>query len=468
MLTTAWPPSIRIRLTIWYSAILACGLILFAVAVWILLKHALYAELQQSLTERTSSLRSFIVNESSEPEVHLTEELEEYCRALPMGTYFWISDAGQHKIFASNPAFQLPSSNAADSSYSPWRVWSLPRYLVSHQSTTVGGSQYQITGAMSTREARSILHELRLLLFTLLPVVLLIAAIGGFVLSRRALRPVDEITMAAQMLSIRDLSGRLPVARTGDELQRLSETWNSMLDRLQDAVQRLSRFTQDASHELRTPLAIIRSTAEIASRRSRTEESYRGALQQVVEESDRLTALIEDLLMLARGEQTSQPEMQRFSLSAMVSDVCHAMTALAREKAIRLTTDLSVGDASIYGNASLLRRLLVVLIDNALKYSPPASVITVRLKAHGEVAELSVEDQGLGIAEGEQAHIFERFYRGEAAREAWSNGAGLGLSLAASIARQHDAEIEVTSEPGQGSIFTIKFPAHSAQPLSIA
>ncbi len=439
--------SIRVRLTLWYSAVLACGLLLFAAFIWLLLKHSLYKGLESDLAERTRSLAVFVKGELSEPGVHLAEELDEYSRGLPDNTHFALFDEGGAQVFASQKHGRLPGA----------RRFKHEQFLRSDATFSLDSRRYLIQTAISTKQAEFILQQLRLLLLTLSPVVIALASLGGFLLSRQALKPVNEITDAARTLSINDLSQRLRVPRTGDELQHLSETWNSMLDRLADAVGRLSQFTQDASHELRTPLAIIRSTAEIASRRSRAERDYVAAFQQIIAESDRLTLLVQDLLALARGDSLSSPQMQLLSLTSLVRDVCGELRAVADARGIRMIEQLPATEFTIMGNHALLRRLLIVLLDNAITYSSPHGTVRIQLHEMDKKVHLEVADGGIGISEVDLPKIFDRFYRGEAARQAWQDGAGLGLSLAAAIARQHGAEVRVESKPGAGSTFTVAF-----------
>lgn len=440
--------SIRVRLTLWYSTVLACGLLFFAGSIWLLLKQSLYRDLQGELADRTRSLTAFIKEELSESGGHLGEELEEYSHGLPSGTYFAFFDELGTEVFASKKDLRWPGVNAVAQEH----------YLLKEDALSLDSHRYRIETAISTQQAESILRQLRLLLLTLTPAVIALATLGGFLLSRQALRPVNEITSAARTLSINDLSQRLRVPQTGDELQYLSETWNSMLDRLADAVGRLSRFTQDASHELRTPLAIIRSTAEIASRRPRAEQDYVTAFQQIITESDRLTLLVQDLLSLARGDSLSKPEMKPLCLTGLVQDVCGELRSIAAANNISIVEQIPHSEFAIVGNRALLRRLLIVLIDNAMNYSRPQGTVEVRMQEAGAMVRVEIADQGIGIIESDLPRIFDRFFRSDAARQAWQDGAGLGLSLAATIARQHGAELEVQSKPGIGSTFAVLFP----------
>lgn len=431
--------SIRWRLTVWYSLALAAGLALFALAAWSLMSHNLYSDVDGRLAGGVNSLENFVNAELAEPGVQLTEELEEYAQALPSGTSFELRNDRGAMVFASR--------RSSGHSY---------RSLV--RAIPIHGHQWQVEISESLDPVESILNRLRSLFLMLIPVVVAVASLGGLWLSRRALKPVDDITAAARSIGIANLSERLAVPETGDELQRLSETWNGMLSRLEDAVKRLSRFSADASHELRTPLAVIRTTAEIAGRRSRSEEAYREALAQIVNESERMTHLVEDLLFLARCDSsTLEMPMSTIQLAPLVEHLCAQCKPLAQSKDIRLTCRMPEENAPVLGNEQAIRRLVLVLLDNAIKYSSLGGEVNVSLRERGDQLHLEIRDTGPGIPNSELTRIFERFYRAPEARDSSQAGSGLGLSLAAGIAQQHHARIEVESAPGRGSTFRVLF-----------
>ena len=245
--------------------------------------------------------------------------------------------------------------------------------------------QFELDGELFDLEVRApmegVLHTLELLRFLLLgliPVVIAIACVGGAWLSGRALKPVNDIAAAALTISIENLSARLPVPETGDEIARLTEVLNTMLGRLESAVRTLSQFVADASHELRTPLALIRTTAELALRRARPAEDYRDALHEIAAETERMTQLVEDLLVLARSDTgTAEMPLEPVDVRETVEGVCAEMRRLAELRQMQLKMTLGsaapvVGEprpAAIAGNRPALHRLFLVLLDNALKYS---------------------------------------------------------------------------------------------------
>ena len=317
----------------------------------------------------------------------------------------------------------------------------------------VDGQAYDLEVGASIKSTRHTLDLLGLLLLSLSPIVIVIACAGGAWLSRRALKPVTDITAAALTISIENLSERLPVPGTGDELEKLTEVLNTMLARLESAVQTLSQFVADASHEFRTPIAVIRTSAELALRRARTPEVYRDSLQEIVAQAERMTTLVEDLLALARVDEMP---MVPLDLRELLSGVLAEIRNLAEFRGITITALLGDDGAMISGNRPMLHRLLVVLLDNALKYSVPGGEVRVTLSG----TSVEIRDFGIGIGEGDLPHIFKRFYQADKARS--QGGYGLGLSLAESIVKAHGGEIRVSSAPGTGSTFTLILNAGEA------
>jgi two-component system heavy metal sensor histidine kinase CusS len=423
----------RARITAWYAFALAAGLSLFAATIWLSMQSSLTASLDATLADHSRSLAQFVRMELESPHPHhLTTELREFSQGLPQGIAIELSGGRGEILFSS-----LKTPYVRQRSYS--------------QHVIIVNQPYDIHVLGSMEPIDETLGRLRTLLLACTPLVILIAASGAYWLSRRALRPVTTIIDAAQTISIDNLSHRLAVPQTGDELQRLSETWNSVLAHLEAAVNRLSQFTADASHELRTPLALIRATAELAARKSRSPETYRAALHEVVAEADRMAQLVEDLLFLARcdagaGEMPHAP----LDLAGIVNEACATISPLAVSKGVHLATNLN--PAATTGNEAALRRLTLVLVDNAIKYTRDGGHVEVSLNAN----RLTVVDTGIGIDPEALPHIFERFYQADPARS--QSGYGLGLAQAQSIAARHGAIIQVTSKPGEGSVFEVIFP----------
>jgi len=444
--------SLRFRLTVWYALVLAAGLSLFSALIWLSLRQRLMEEIDLDLAARASQFERYFANESSHAAPgQLHDELEEFCQALPPSSYVELRGAAGF-------AFQYPQGAPRPES----SVRTLRREFTFNQEV------FSLEIAAPIANAQHTLDLLRLLLWSTIPVVILIACLGGAWLSVRALKPVNDIAAAAHMISIENLAERLPVPETGDELARLTEVLNTMFARLEAAVKTLSQFAADASHELRTPLAVIRTTAELALRRERTPESYRDSLQEVATEAERMTRLVEELLILARSDAaTAEMPLGAVDVSEVLADVCDEMRSLAQMRQIYIRPDVSGGGAAIVaGNRLALHRLFLVLLDNALKFSRPGGEVIFKVENIDSRVLVTIEDFGVGISKNDLPHIFERFYRAEEARA--GAGHGLGLSLAKNIAHVHGASIEVHSTEGVGSRFTVVFAARDGRPALTA
>ncbi|MEP7355579.1 MAG: ATP-binding protein, partial [Acidobacteriota bacterium] len=323
-----------------------------------------------------------------------------------------------------------------------------------HSTFADRGELYATIVGTSLENVDETMRELRNLTIATIPVVLLIAGLGGYWLSRKALSPVDEITQVARSISEQNLSARLPVPRTGDELERMSQAWNDVLDRLESALERIRRFTADASHELRTPIALIRGSAELSLRRDRDPQEYRKTLSEIQTHAERMTELTDSLLTLARADAIglSMP-LETEDLARLVRQTVQEATPLAVERRIQLQTHVPATSISAPVNLAGIRRLLLILIDNALKFTPPDGQVTVSVSEDSGGVVLAVSDSGPGMEPAVLSQIFERFYRADTARG--SSGTGLGLPIAKLIAQAHAASIEVDSVPGHGSTFQV-------------
>jgi two-component system heavy metal sensor histidine kinase CusS len=449
--------SIRVRLTLWYSLVLLAALTLFGWGIWLTAGNRLMASVDTALMEQAKGVITVIRNEidPAHPE-QLQEELTEYAQATPDGNLIEVRDQQGRQILSSKVvALEKAGVQSPFGDQKSGRA----HYRTYVTKAQVKGSPFQILVATPLRETRSILRQLHLLLLSTAPLVLLIAALGGYWMSRRALAPVDQITEAARSIGIQNLSRRLIVPATGDELQRLSETWNDMLARLESAVKRLSQFTADASHELRTPIALIRTTAELTLRRERSADTYREALSEIAAESERTTRLIEDLLLLARADAGLPTlPLENVELTPLVRDICEQGQVLAEARQLQISTDLPEEPVFVRANDPALRRLLLLLVDNAVKYTPAGGQITVSVGQDRAGATLAVHDTGIGIPDSALPHVFERFYRADESRNRDAGGAGLGLSIAKWIAERHHASLEAESVLGQGSTFRVRFP----------
>jgi heavy metal sensor kinase len=305
-------------------------------------------------------------------------------------------------------------------------------------------------------EVQEAIHGFQITLLVLIPAVLLVACTGGYWISRHALKPVDQIIRNADAISADNLQARLDLPPAGDELTRLSHTLNKMLDRLESAFRQITRFTADASHELRTPISLISTTAEVALLKKREVAEYEEALQQIFIESERTTALIEKLLTLARADSGQQTvHFQPLDLREELRDPIAQARLLAESHGLQFEASLPADPMPMRGDSDLLQRMTLILLENAVKYTQSPGTVSLSLSSKTENVMLEVQDTGIGIAEEDLPHIFERFYRADKARG--QGGTGLGLAIAKWIASQHQAEIQVESSPAKGSRFRVIF-----------
>jgi heavy metal sensor kinase len=319
--------------------------------------------------------------------------------------------------------------------------------------------------ARSETPMRQELQDLLLILLLGLPIGVAIAGLGGYLLARRALAPVDRMAERAQSITADRLSDRLPVDNPGDELGRLATVFNQTLGRLESSFEQMRRFTADVSHELRTPLTAIRSVGEVGLREHRSDEAYRGIIGSMLEEVDRLSGLVDRLLTLSRVE-TGQARLlvEGIDLAELADNVVTHLGVLAEEKGQTVDVE-TVGDPRCLGDRLMLRQALINLVDNAIKYTPSGGRVLLRTfeVSPGAVA-LEVSDSGPGIAAGQSAHVFDRFYQGRRSESGEPSGVGLGLAIAKWAVEVNGGRLSLESGRGQGCTFRMTLPRAGARP----
>jgi heavy metal sensor kinase len=460
--------SIGVRLTLWYLAIFALAQILFGAGMWLILRHNLYDLVDDALEGQVDDLKNFLQSQPSDRSIaKLREEVNETYAIEHSGDYLEIYAENNQLIYRSafveaHPSTLLPPDQVQGPTMRNRRIDHRPFRFV-FQKLEINGHVYTVEMGISAEDAVETLHLFRFYLLMFAPLLLLVAAGGGYWLSRRALSPVDALVRSAREVSGTNLSGRLQKLETGDELQRLSDTLNEMLDRIESAFERITQFTADASHELRTPVSLIRTEAELALRRSREETEYQEALRHILLEAERTTTLIEQLLSMARADSGRETlHLQPVDLGPTLRTVVSGWQQIAIIRNLQFSSSIDASDSFVMGDETLLRRLADILLDNAFKYTPSPGWVHLSLGRKGESAVLTVHDSGVGIAEQEQGRIFERFYRVDKARSREQGGAGLGLAIAQWIVTQHRGSIAVESTPGQGAAFRVQLPFTAA------
>lgn len=458
--------SIGMRLTLWYFVIFALAQTVFGVGMWILLRHHLYDLVDDSLEDQTQDLRNFMQAQKKEASIaKLQEEVNETYTLEHSGDYLELyTDEGAliyRSTFLQSHRVTLPANHGTHAVFGNTRI-GRRHFRFTLQKFEANNHVYTAMMGTPTNDVIETLDLFQSSLLMLAAALFLVAAGGGYWLSRRALAPVDSLVQTAREISGANLDNRLPKLETGDELQRLSDTLNEMLGRIETAFSRITQFTADASHELRTPVSLIRTEAELALRRSRDETEYKESLRHILLEAERTTSLIEQLLTVARADSGRETlHMQPFNLAQTLSRVVDDWRQVATVRGLQFSADI-VEDARVLGDEAALRRLAEILLDNALKYTPSPGKIHLSFHQRGDRAVLTVQDSGVGIAPEEQEKIFERFYRVDKARSREQGGAGLGLAIARWIVTQHRGSLALESQRGQGAIFRAELPAIAA------
>lgn len=446
--------SLRHRLIVWHASVFAVGLLGFACVIWMGARQILDSEIQRWLSTQAEGLDRFLHLElKGTDEAAVLEEAREFSTGLPRGSGVQLFNA-EGRLLLSRPPVSINQSPAEGGSIV---LLEGRRARLISQATAIKGRIYRYHLWRTYEEAEATLWQLAKLLATLAPVFLALSIAGGWWLSRRTLQPVDDVTKAAREVSLSSLSNRLPLPSARDELHRLCEAWNEMLGRLEDSALRLKQFTADASHELRTPIAVIRTTADLALRQDREPAVYRDALQNIREQSVEMTELVENLLALARSEaEQIRSSFAPVDIALIAREVQRVVETQAANRNLEFGVSTPNLAVPVLGHAASLRRLLLILIDNALKFTPSPGRVEVRVLS-GEDSRVVIEvaDTGIGINTCDLPKIFDRFFQADSSRSA--PGSGLGLSLARWIVASHNATIDVESTLGRGSCFRVTF-----------
>jgi heavy metal sensor kinase len=449
--------SIGARLTLWYSLAFAVALVLLGGAMWLTVRQSLYHAIDEALRERVAGIVIFI--QDHKDRLYIDEVKDEF-RAH--GDLFQVFDSDGQWVHRATTLEGIAAPGVADteseSQFQNAASPSGPLRFIS-QTVDIDGHGYVVQAAAPLRDLQQGLRDALWILVPMFPLALLLAAGAGYWVSRRALAPVDAITNTARSITAENLTQRLDVPSTGDELARLSGTLNDMIARLESSFRRISQFTADASHELRTPLAVMRTTAEVALR-ARGDEERSVALEQIVAEVGRTSHLVENLLQLAKADSGAERLAKApVDVVALAREATTEIDLLARTKGIRLASELPNGAVNVHGDPRALRQLLLILLDNAVKYTPAGGRVELAIATNDGHASLSVRDTGIGIPAEDVPHIFDRFYRVDRARSRAQGGAGLGLAIGRWIAEAHGGNILVESELERGSVFSVRLPA---------
>ena len=458
--------SISLRLTLWFGSIFFLGWLLFGAAMWFNLQSTLTGERFQTLSRRIDRLQDLLRKTKDENEEDRRQDFQDFARATGNGLIEVFRTDGSRAYASPSSAartFPWPVVNGGERERFSHIDSAGKTYWVMVRTFFLGSESLYLAAAAPEAGNLLVLNRFLVGLLASAPILLLVSSAGGYWVGRKAMKPVDRITSTVQSISIRNLSERLPVVNTGDELQRLAETCNAMLVRLESSVTRIKQFTADASHELRAPLSFTRTVAEVALRNPQIDPESRRAFQEIVDEGAKAAVLLADMLTLARADSDySDVLWEPVSLVAVIESVCERARPLADERRLALAVFLDTEQAvNVMGDFPTLRRLLWILLDNALKYTPAPGRIDVSLSSSLGKATVLVHDTGIGIAQTDLPFIFDRFYRADPSR-GQVEGSGLGLSIAKWIAEMHQANLSVVSETNKGTTFQIVFPLRMA------
>jgi len=462
--------SIRFRMALWYAALLAGALALFGAATYLGLERYLQKSLEESLIKQARSIGDvLIVNINRSGEDYVNNEITEHYSPEINGRFIRVTRADGKRIYVSGPP--------KDGSFDPALV-AAPRLPVTQEFTrevemsdehelllhglpfrAADGTKFLIEVAGPYNQIESVLYGLLLTFALGLPLIVAVAIGGGYLLMRGALRPVDEIRQKAAQITSRNLSERLPVVQTGDELERLATDLNNMIERLEESFHQINRFSADASHELRTPLTVLQGELEAIARKGQTlPEEIRDTIGSALEETHRLAKIVESLLAISRLE-AGEAKVQSVCLdfTELARSTADQMRLLAEEKQISLDCD-GTEPVEVDADPSRLKQVVVNLVDNAIKYTPEGGKVSISVTQQNGRAVLEVADSGLGISATDLPHIFDRFYRADKARSRQLGGTGLGLSIVRSICQAHGGQVTVKSTEGRGSRFRVEVP----------
>ncbi len=474
--------SLRVRVTAWYVGLLAAALLAFGGTLYFAAQSYLTTRLERSLSGQAQAIAvNFVAHHEQKGTEWMVGEIVEAYAPEQSGRFVRVTRQGGEVLYQSGDSKDPPIHAAAISSpgvkgakegvrqepvdgEDGLMVYSLP-------FTSAAGTHYLVETGATQAQGNRVLRSLSRILLLITPLILLTAAIGGFVLMARPLRPLVALAQHAEQIGTHELGERLPVIATGDEMERLSLSLNRMISRLEDALNHDRRFSADVSHELRTPLTILRGELEQMVQARELPASLREGVGSALEEIDRLTKIVENLLAIARVDAgTDVTVRQGVDLASMAQWVVDQMHLLAEEKGITLhCRRREAGGAAVtLGDPARLQQVLVNLLDNAIKYTPEGGEIAVTAsvgvsRKDERVVVLEVRDTGIGIPPESLPHVFQRFYRSDKARSRESGGTGLGLSIVQAICHAHEGTVDIQSAEGVGTLVRVELPLAPAQ-----
>jgi heavy metal sensor kinase len=444
--------SLRVRITAWYLALFSALFIGFGLFLYHVLAVGLEKRLDEGLISQADTAAALFEDEFSELHDVTLAARETTSEVKNPGGLIAVLQ-GNRVISASTTDVPPDLANAGNVRIAVLR----DAHAATHPVKLPQGEYTVMSYARLDSIAESLLLVRRVLFFAL-PAVLIIAAVGGYLLASRSLAPLGEMSRQAHQISSSNLDARLQIGEAANELTVLAASFNELLGRLDQSFESMRRFVADASHELRTPLAVIRGEADLILTGKRTAEEYREALAIIQDESRRLSVLVEDLLNLARADAGHVTlRAQDFYFNDLVADRCRRVQSAAAARGVNLECK-TANDLPFRGDEELLGRLVLNLVDNAIRYTPRGGKVTATAEPAAGGVRLRVSDTGIGISDEAAPHVFDRFYRADPARSRADGGFGLGLSIVKWIAESHNGSVALASEPAVGTTFTVTLP----------
>jgi two-component system OmpR family sensor kinase len=462
--------SVRGRLTLYYVSVLAVALVIVAALIYVLLARALFVRVDESLRAGVGIAATSLSNDLDEGQDYQDAARSTVAEQASSVQMLAIYD-GDGRLLAESTRdrdllISLPPDDALSETDDLLETVlerdGDDRHRLAIRRIRLPKAEYIVVVGADLEPIDEELEFLRGILAYVVPVALLIAAIGGWFLARQSLSPVVAMADRARRIGVENLGERLPVANPRDELGHLAETFNELLARLEASLLQQRQFMADASHELRTPVTTTRTAAAVALQQAhRDEAEYRETLRIVEQQAARLSRVVEDLFTLARADAGSYPvRAMPMYLDEVIDEVVRAARVVAGTRDVSVEATV-IPSAAFTGDEELIRRMIVNLVDNAVRHTPDGSAVRVELDETDSGYALAVKDQGPGIPAEIRSQIFERFFRGDAARRmsAQDGGAGLGLALARWIARAHGGDVVVARSSASGSTFVISLPS---------
>jgi heavy metal sensor kinase len=453
--------SLSFRLASWYFCSVVAICALAAGASLLAVRSALGSALDDELRYRLIGLRQYLESVDDDAQRETASRLDEI---YGIGELYEVFEADgtliaqSHRLASRGIVEPPPPGIGAEVQFTTGGTGEFPLRLA-WQKVTIGGRPLILGAADPQAKYAGVLTAFTSVLLLSIPIILTLAVLGGVWLGRRALVPVARIARDARAITEESLSARLAVPDSRDELQQLSETLNAMLARIEGSFVRIRQFTADASHELRAPMTLIHTAAQYALRRDRSRDELLSAMRTILRESQRTTALIDDLLLLARGDAANEVRAWvPLDAETLLRDVAEQAATMGTDKGIDVRLEVE-GALPVRGHEASLRRLLLILVDNAVKFTPRGGAVVLKARRNAGHVTISVADTGAGIAPEDQLHVFERFWRADRVRSRDAGGTGLGLAIARQIAEQHGASLMVQSEIGRGSVFAVQLPS---------